>query len=81
MPNILVHSGIEGNIDETIRQLKLIHFYQKMLIENKPFVAPLKDNRICRGATIEEITKVIKEIDCGFCLDVGHAICTATNCK
>lgn len=53
----------------------------KILIENKPFVAPLKDNRICRGATIEEISKVIEEIGCGFCLDVGHAICTANTLK
>jgi len=76
----VVHSGIEGNIDETIRQLKIIQ-PQKMLIENKPFVAPLRDNRICRGATLEEISKVIEEIGCGFCLDVGHAICTANTLK
>jgi len=54
---------------------------KKILIENKPFVAPLRDNRICRGATIEEISKVIDEIGCGFCLDVGHAICTANTLK
>lgn len=77
---VVVHSGIEGDIDETIRQLKLIN-PSRMLIENKPFVAPLKDNRICRGATIEEISRVIKEIGCGFCLDVGHAICTANSFK
>lgn len=77
---MVAHSGIEGNIDETIRQLKVIQ-PKKMLIENKPFVAPLRDNRICRGATIEEISKVIDEVRCGFCLDVGHAICTANSLK
>lgn len=76
----VVHSGIEGNIDETIRQLKIIQ-PKKMLIENKPFVAPLRDNRVCRGANIEEISKVINEIGCKFCLDVGHAICTANTLK
>lgn len=77
---MVVHSGIEGNIEETIRQLKIIK-PKKMLIENKPFVAPLRDNRICRGATIEEISKVIDEIGCEFCLDVGHSICTANSLK
>lgn len=77
---VVVHGGIEGDIDETIRQLNLIQ-PQKILIENKPFVAPLRDHRICRGATIEEISKVINEVGCGFCLDVGHAICSANTLK
>lgn len=77
---IVVHSGIEGNINETIRQLKIIN-PPNMLIENKPFVAPKKDNRLCRGATIEEIKQVVEEVGCGFCLDVGHAICTANSLK
>lgn len=73
---IVVHSGIEGNIEETIRQLKIINL-PKMLIENKPYIAPLGANNECRGATIEEIKLVLQEIGCGFCLDVGHAFCTA----
>lgn len=77
---VIVHSGIEGNIEETIRQLKIIK-PNKMLIENKPYIAPKMPDKICRGATIEEISKVIKEIGCGFCLDVGHAICTANSLK
>jgi len=77
---IVVHSGIEGDIDETIRQLKIIK-PNKMLIENKPYIAPLGNHKICRGATIEEISKVISEVGCGFCLDVGHTICTANSLK
>lgn len=77
---VVVHSGIEGDIDETIRQLKLIK-PSKILIENKPYLAPKADKKICRGATIEEIKKVIEEINCGFCLDIGHAICTANSFK
>lgn len=76
----VVHSGIEGNIDETIRQLKLIKL-KKILIENKPYIAPRATDKTCRGATIEEIKKVINEIGCGFCLDIGHAICTANSFK
>ena len=77
---IVVHAGIEGNIEESIRQLKIIS-PPEMLIENKPFVAPKADKKICRGATIEEISKLISEIGCGFCLDVGHAICTHNSLK
>lgn len=77
---VVVHSGIEGDIEETIRQLKIIK-PSKMLIENKPYIAPLKNDLICRGATIEEVEKVIKEVGCGFCLDIGHAICTANSLK
>lgn len=74
------HSGIEGKIDETIRQLKIIK-PKKMLIENKPYIAPKMPEKICRGANIEEISKVIEELGCGFCLDVGHAICTANTLR
>ncbi len=73
---VVVHLGIEGIIEETIRQLSAINLGE-MLIENKPFIAPTADNLVCRGATIEEITKVMNELKCGFCLDIGHAICTA----
>ena len=75
---VVVHSGLEGNIEETIRQLKIIK-PKKILIENKPYIAPSKKRQKCRGATIEEINRIIKEIGCGFCLDIGHAICTANS--
>lgn len=74
----VVHSGIQGTIDESIRQLNIIK-PKKMLIENKPFIAPLGEHQECRGATIEEIRQVIDEVGCGFCLDIGHAICTANS--
>lgn len=77
---VVVHSGMDGNINETIRQLKLIK-PKNMLIENKPLIPPLKENSICRGAYIEEIKEVIDEIGCGFCLDIGHAMCTANSLK
>ncbi len=76
----IVHSGIEGDIIETVRQLKLIR-PQNILIENKPLNAPLGDHWICRGHSIDEIKFVLQEIDCGFCLDIGHAICTSNSLK
>lgn len=75
---IVVHSGIDGRIEETVRQLKEIKL-ENMLIENKPYRAlPNKmKGEFCRGATFEEIKFVIDEIKCGFCLDIGHSFCSA----
>lgn len=83
---VVVHGGIGGNIEETIRQLENIshlceNFASNYLIENKPLVAPLDKSLECRGAKFEEIKKVIDEINCGFCLDIGHAICTSNSLK
>ena len=74
----VVHAGIEGNIEETVRQLKIIS-PENILIENKPYVAPLAEQKLCRGATVEEIQYVLSTLSCGFCLDIGHAICTANS--
>lgn len=77
---VVVHAGTEGSIEEAIRQLNLIKL-EKMLIENKPYKAPLAKGLLCRGAEIGEIQQVLQNVDCGFCLDVGHAICTANTLK
>lgn len=77
---IIFHGGIDGSIQETIRQLSAFN-EPRALIENKPFVAlPNKmGGRFCRGATIEEISLVVKTLKCGFCLDIGHAVCSANS--
>ncbi len=79
--NTVVHCGIEGDINETICQLKkIVHNNEKhYLIENKPHKAPFGNQELCRGANIEEIKQVLTEINCGFCLDIGHAFCTANS--
>lgn len=77
---VVVHSGMEGNIKETLRQLNIIK-PKNMLIENKPYTSPLEKDIKCRGAVIEEIIMVLNNYECGFCLDVGHAICTANSLK
>ena len=74
----IVHSGIEGSIEEVIRQLNIIK-PKNFIIENKPYRAPLGEKKLCRGYSVEEISKVINETGCGFCLDIGHAICTANS--
>lgn len=77
---IVIHGGIDGNVEETASQL--VSFCEpRSLIENKPMVAlPNKmGGKFCRGYNIEEI-KLIKSVaNCGFCLDFGHAICSANS--
>lgn len=75
---VVIHGGIEGEIKETVRQMKKLNL-KNPLIENKPYKAPLCEQKLCRGAKIEEIKFVIDEVGCGFCLDVGHAMCTANS--
>lgn len=72
---IIVHPGVDGDINETARQLKAIND-SRILIENKPYHA-LDDGLICNGTSPEEIRLVMKEAGVGFCLDIGHAICSA----
>lgn len=76
--HIIFHGGVDGSIEETVRQLKSFD-ESRALLENKPCV-PLPNDfgvKSCRGATEEEIGFVIAETGCGFCLDVGHAVCAA----
>ena len=73
---MVVHGGVEGSIEETVRQLNLIN-PPNMLIENKPSTPPGNPNIKCRGAIIEEINFIRENHPCDFCLDIAHAICTA----
>ena len=77
---IIFHGGIDGDINETARQLAAFNEI-RALIENKPYVAPLGEKRLCRGFSIQEVKRVIKKANCGFCLDIGHAICSANSQK
>ena len=75
---IIFHGGTDGDVGETVRQLKAFG-EKRALIENKPFV-PLKNPlgvKFCRGATAEELERIIDGTGCGFCLDIGHAVCSA----
>ena len=77
---IIFHGGTDGEIGETVRQLKSLG-ERRALIENKPFV-PLPNPvgaKICRGATAAELERVVGETGCGFCLDIGHAVCAANS--
>lgn len=75
---IIFHSGVDGDVEEVARQLKSYE-EPRALLENKPCL-PLPaphGYKICQGATYEEISHVMGETGCGFCLDIGHAVCSA----
>ncbi len=76
---IIFHGGINGDYKETGRQIKNFN-ESRILIENKPY-QPLRmseDNK-CVGSKYEEIKYIMEESRCGFCLDIGHAICSANS--
>lgn len=77
---VVVHGGVCGTVAECARQISTL-YYSRLLIENKPYVAPYNLSNRCCGATIEEIEFLTKETGCGFCLDIGHAICSANSQK
>jgi len=79
-PFIIFHGGIDGDIKETAKQLSSFQ-EPRALIENKPFEAlPNKMNgRFCRGYSFSEIQLVQNVSGCGFCLDIGHAVCSANS--
>ena len=75
---IIFHGGTDGDVGETVRQLKALD-EPRALIENKPFL-PLPNAagvKFCRGAIVQELERIIEGTGCGFCLDVGHAVCSA----
>ena len=71
---IIFHSGVNGTCDEVVKQLKPF-VDSRFLIENKPVKG--LDGSMCVGATIQELDYIISELNSGFCLDFGHAICAA----
>lgn len=79
---IIFHGGVDGDPEETARQLKNLH-EPRALLENKPYIA--LPNRMggnfCRGATLDELRNIIEYAECGFCFDIGHAICSAASQK
>lgn len=68
---IIVHPGLKGEIEETIRQIKGLKD-KRIAVENKPFIS-LRQTR-CVGSSPEEIRQILEQTQVFFCLDVVHAI-------
>ena len=73
---VIFHPGIEGEISETVRQLIRIGD-GRIVIENKPFLG--RDDVVCVGSTPDELRLILEATGFGFCLDIGHAICSANS--
>lgn len=73
---VIVHPGKGFNIEETVRQLKIIK-PKRMVIENKPLISKKTMQPTYRGATVEEIKFVKDNYGCEFCLDISHCMSTA----
>jgi deoxyribonuclease-4 len=81
---IIFHPGLDGKIEETIRQFCLIRdkyplLHESMIVENKPKVGINMET--CIGATPMEIYKIMTESGIRFCMDIGHAICASNTLK
>lgn len=77
---IIFHSGTNGMPGEVVTQL--VPFAdERFLIENKPIRG--LDGSTCVGSIYGDLRLIIDGIGngCGFCLDFGHAICTANTLK
>jgi deoxyribonuclease-4 len=75
---VIFHPGVEGDIVETARQLTGLHD-PRIVVENKPHFG--FHGVLCNGSSPEEIRYVMREARVGFCLDIGHAICSANTKK
>ena len=72
---VIFHPGVNGKIAETARQIKVLGD-RRIIIENKPYYGK-GENLICNGSSPEDILHIMSETGAGFCLDLGHAICSA----
>ena len=77
---IIFHPGLEGQQSEAFRQIDLLRqkfpeLHALMLIENKPALG--LNGEVCLGASPKEIGAYLAHADCGFCLDIRHAVAYA----
>jgi endonuclease IV len=75
---IIFHAGVNGSIEETAEQLRPF-MDPRCLVENKPLKG-LHGER-CIGSTFDDLHYLMTELDAGFCLDFGHAICAANTLR
>ncbi len=66
--------------DQTIHGLKIFRKNGFDIIpENMPSVD--SDGNLYYGSTYAEMKNIIAQLDCKFCLDIGHSICAANHQK
>ncbi|OGJ87074.1 MAG: hypothetical protein A2268_15305 [Candidatus Raymondbacteria bacterium RifOxyA12_full_50_37] len=80
----IFHAGLDGTLDEAIRQLKVFksqypELFASALVENKPKIGLHKEQ--CVGYSQEQIAQIMTQVGVGFCLDFGHAFAAAASLK
>lgn len=73
---IIFHPGLDGPLDESVRQLRAFDD-SRILVENKPREG--LNGTICVGWNPEDVSRLMRETGYGFCLDFGHAHCAAVS--
>ena len=74
--SIIIHPGIGGPIEESLTQLTKLND-SRLCIENKPLALRVPVAAV--GSTPEEIALIIDKTGFRFCLDIGHALCSANS--
>lgn len=77
-PIIILHPGVEGDLNETARQLNLIQD-KRIAIENKPYF--VKGDLVCNGYLPEHLAFLKQSCGVKLCFDIGHAKCAANALK
>lgn len=78
---VVFHGGTDGTVAEVARQLACFGDV-RTLIENKPHKPlPFVRAHAYVGSRPEEMQQVMNIAGCGFCLDIGHAVCSANSYK
>lgn len=72
--SVIFHPGINGPVEETIRQMLLLRD-PRTVVENKPMRG--LQGEACVGWSQDQIAEIVRAVGCGFCLDFGHAVCAA----
>ena len=77
--HVIFHPGVEGDDEETIRQLNAWsdERKQRILIENKPYCSIDKPPLRCNGHSPMAIRRIMDETGVGFCFDIGHGVCSS----
>jgi len=73
---VIFHPGIGGKDEEAVSQIKKF-FDSRIVVENKPYYPLTGKDSICNGNSPESIKYIMENTGAGFCLDIGHAICSA----
>ena len=79
--HVIFHPGIDGDDEETVRQLNVWPEERKkrILIENKPYRTINESPLVCNGHLPAAIRRIRDETGVGFCFDIAHGICSANS--